>query len=220
MFLDRIHSYRAHIVSTLCIAAFAWLATPAGAADIRPTLVLDDLGGTTQSLVDRRGSIVVINFWATWCLPCLEELPLLESLSTEYAKRGIVFIAASSDDASTSARIPAAIDEAGVTFPVWSGATTLDMERFGVGTGVPATVVVDRDGSVAFRVVGLVSETVLRERLDWLTSVRDSSEPETIVDAHVDAAIDGDAHDHDHAHEHDHGDEHAFGSEDASLVPS
>ena len=68
-------------------------------------LSLRDLQGQEHSLSSLRGKLVVLNFWATWCAPCREEMPLLVSLQKRYGTRGIQVIGASVDDESTAAQI-------------------------------------------------------------------------------------------------------------------
>lgn len=233
------------------LAALAHAAAAPATADAEPlaaappTLELVDSRGVSRSLAETKGDIVVVNFWATWCLPCRREMPLLQRLSEKYADRGVRFIAASTDDDSTRDLVGDAIAEAGVTFDSWLGADTLDMMRFDLGTGLPATAVLDRDGSVAFRLIGLVDEKELRGRLDWLLAGRETPAPAEPADASAvdDCCADGHDHGDDHAgdehqdevvadasahhdHDHDHGDGHDHGRHDdtsvadASLVPS
>jgi len=238
-----------HFARVVSIAAWALLAccalvsttADAGRADTAPiALELVDMQGIRHSLAEYAGDIVVVNFWATWCFPCREEMPMLERLSREYADRGVRFVAASTDEATTRDLVPEAIDEAGVTFAVWLGATTLDMKRFDVGTGLPATAVVDRRGAVAFRLIGRIEEEELRAKLDRLLA--DPSARESLQAANGAAAVDdccaadaqheddhGDeavadaeehhGHGHDHAHDHEGGNE-GYGGADVSLVPS
>lgn len=218
--------------------ALALLLLNAGPATASPPVELS-LGGSDgqpRALSDLRGDVVVVNFWATWCLPCLEELPLLERLSREYEARGVRFIAASADDESTYDKIDRVIAGAGVTFEVWRGATTLDMRGLGLGTALPATAVVGRDGRVAAGINGLVTEAQLREALEAALSgqpleARHDGVQDDDHDLHIDTAKhqDGDAeaaldaghdHAHDHGHDHDHAHDHAPHGTDASLVPS
>lgn len=109
----RLRLPRTRIAALALVAAIAVpvSATPAGAENSRPHLDLIDLDGTRQTLDAFDGKIVVLNFWATWCFPCREEMPLLEKLSREYMQRGVEFIAASTDDESTIELIPAAIGD-------------------------------------------------------------------------------------------------------------
>src|SRR5438132_9126974 len=76
----------------------------ARAADPAPELDLWDLNGQMEKLTQYRGKIVILNFWATWCVPCQEELPLLAEERKRYGDR-IVVIAASVDDATTVKKV-------------------------------------------------------------------------------------------------------------------
>jgi thiol-disulfide isomerase/thioredoxin len=131
-------------------------------------LALKDLTGAAQSLASYRGRFVVLNFWATWCEPCKKEMPDLSTVQNEYAALGVQVIGAAGDAASDSAKVLKFIREFKVNFPVWIGASTDDMERFGVGTVLPATVIVDREGKIVWRHVGIVKAVELRGELDKL----------------------------------------------------
>ena len=76
-----------------------WLVPTAALAKRAPNLELKDLAGNTKRIADLRGSIVVVNFWATWCVPCRAELPMLSELTREYAGKKVRFIAVSADEA-------------------------------------------------------------------------------------------------------------------------
>jgi cytochrome c biogenesis protein CcmG, thiol:disulfide interchange protein DsbE len=129
----------------------------------------------TQSQFQRdldglRGRVVVVNFWASWCAPCREEMPALEEVSRGYAEAGkpvTVIGVDASDVRSAAARFLA---EVGVTYP-----TVYDQQglRGGVAaswsvTGLPQTWFVARDGSRAGRVGGRLSVEDLRARVDEL----------------------------------------------------
>lgn len=131
-------------------------------------LALKDLTGANQSLAGYRGRIVVLNFWATWCEPCKKEMPDLSAIQNDYAALGVQVIGAAGDDASESAKVLKFIREFKVNFPVWVGASTDDMERFGVGTVLPATVIIDREGKIVWREVGIIKPVELRKQLDAL----------------------------------------------------
>ena len=131
-------------------------------------LALKDLTGAEQSLAGYRGRVVVLNFWATWCEPCKKEMPDLSSIQNDYAALGVQVIGAAGDPAADSVKVMKFIREFKVNFPVWVGATTDDMERFGVGTVLPATVIVDKDGKIVWREVGIIKPDVLRKELDKL----------------------------------------------------
>ena len=131
-------------------------------------LALKDLTGTEQSLAAFRGRVVVLNFWATWCEPCKKEMPDLSAIQNDYAALGVQVIGAAGDEAAESAKVIKFIREFKVNFPVWVGAKTEDMERFGVGTVLPATVIVDRDGKIVWREIGIIKPADLRKKLDEL----------------------------------------------------
>jgi len=199
-----------------------------------PRLALTDLDGTPRDLPALRGRIVVVNYWATWCLPCRDEMPMLARVARAYRERGVVVVGASADTPETRGAIPPLLRDADVDFPIWVGATTLDMERMDVGAVLPATAILDADGRIAYRVIGPLTENDLRVRLDaLLLGTHDGPAPSARLVRSATAEDDGgDDHDRDHAeHDHAHGDEHAHGDDEdhahgavalegASLVPS
>ena len=199
-----------------CLAAAALLSA---APSDRPALSLEGLDGTTRDIASHTGRIVVLNFWATWCLPCREEMPLLDDLQNRYGDQSVVFIGASTDDADTRGNIQPFLEEHGISFRVWTGATLEDMERFGLSTALPATAIVDRDGQVAFRLLGPLKREHLVLRLDYLLSGSQGPAPERLVSLAPDSSAlqEGDGHHHEHDEEHAHGE---VGGEQASTVPS
>ena len=111
------------------------LATPAqeakqpSFANPFPTLTLRDAQGQEHSLSSLHGKIVVLNFWATWCAPCREEMPLLVSLQKRYRVHGVQVIGASVDDESTQGEIASFSQKLKINFPIWIGATLEHMAR-------------------------------------------------------------------------------------------
>ena len=131
-------------------------------------LALKDLTGSQQSLANYRGRVVVLNFWATWCEPCKKEMPDLSAIQNDYAAFGVQVVGASGDTAADSAKVLKFIREFKINFPVWVGATTDDMQRFGVGTVLPATVIIDKNGKIVRREIGIIKPAELRGFLDTL----------------------------------------------------
>lgn len=131
-------------------------------------LTLKDLTGAEQSLAALRGRVVVLNFWATWCEPCKKEMPDLASVQNDYAALGVQVIGAAGDTAADSAKVLKFIREFKVNFPVWIGATAGDMKRFGLGEVLPATAIIDKNGKIVWREIGIVKPDVLRKELDKL----------------------------------------------------
>src|SRR5207237_8140700 len=97
-------------------------------SDSRPvSSPFKELNGKKVRVSDLRGKIVVLNFWATWCVPCRAEMPLLVEAEKEYAPRGVAFIAVSLDDRETRPKIPDFLGEFKISLPVWVGASTMDL---------------------------------------------------------------------------------------------
>lgn len=212
----------------LCCCVLPARAQEVPAADA-PALSLADTSGTARSLADYRGRVVVLNFWATWCVPCREEMPVLVALRESYAARGVEVVGASADDESTRAKVVPFARELKINFPVWVGATTDDMRRFGLGSALPATAVLDRDGRVVFRIAGPVNASELRERVEWLLGGRTSPAPVAFLNnikphegeeaGHKHEGEDAKAGEEGHEGEEEHGHGNV-GMEGASTVPS
>jgi thiol-disulfide isomerase/thioredoxin len=138
-------------------------------------LKLKDLSGIEQSLSLLKGRIVVLNFWATYCIPCKAEMPDLAAIQNEYAALGVQVIGASADEAEDRAKVLQFIKETKINFPVWMGTTTADMMRFGLGSALPGTVVVGKDGRVAKVLSGVVNQTDLKKQLDAMLAAAEAT---------------------------------------------
>jgi thiol-disulfide isomerase/thioredoxin len=163
------------VVSMLAIVV------PQGQAKRAPNLELKDLSGKTAKVADLKGSIAVINFWATWCVPCREELPLLGKLEKEYAGKKIRFIAASADEPKNRAALDRFVSAHEIGMEVWVGANLDMLERAGLGNELPATLIVDEEGQVVARVLGEAREEDIRRPLDWLIGGKTGPAPEPVV---------------------------------------
>ena len=124
-----------------------------------------DLSGRQRGLAEWKGRILVCNFWATWCAPCREEMPMLSRLRDEYASKGVEFVGIGIDSA------PKILDFS-KTYPVSypllvAGAEAIDLMRtLGNPSGaLPFTVVLDRAGAVAYRRLGLLTREDLEKAL-------------------------------------------------------
>jgi thiol-disulfide isomerase/thioredoxin len=146
-----------------------------------PALVFNNLSGQPHTLADYRGKIIVLNFWATWCLPCREETPMLSKLATSYADKDIAFLAVSLDDAQSQPKIPRFLEKKKITLPVFTGASPTTLHDFQLGEILPATIILDRDGSPIFRIMGQASKKDVASRLDWLLSPRSSNPPKPLL---------------------------------------
>ncbi|MCA1591780.1 MAG: TlpA family protein disulfide reductase [Acidobacteria bacterium] len=138
-------------------------------------LTLKDLFGAVQSLSALKGRIVVLNFWATYCVPCRKEMPDLAAIQNEYAALGVQVVGASADEAADRAKVLQFIKEAKVNFPIWMGATTADMMRFGLGAALPGTVIIDRSGRIAKVISGIVNQADLKKQIDAMLATAEKT---------------------------------------------
>ncbi len=140
-------------------------------------LTLKDLFGAEQRLSALRGRIVVLNFWATYCVPCRTEMPDLAAVQNDYAALGVQVIGASTDPAEDRAKVMQFIKEVKVNFPVWTGATSADMTRFGLGAALPGTVVIGRDGKIVKVISGVVKLPELKKQIDSMLAAAEAAAP-------------------------------------------
>ena len=138
------------------------------------------LDGVAHSLQELRGHIVVVNFWATWCGPCREEMPRLQKLANEYKGKGVNFIAVSLDDVATQGKIPSVVQKRGLTMPVWTGATEKTLTELELGVLVPATLILDEQGNVIGKIEGEAREKDVRSRVDWVLGGRVGKQPKIV----------------------------------------
>ena len=134
-------------------------------------LKLRDLSGVEQSLASLKGRLVILNFWATYCIPCKAEMPDLAAIQNEYAALGVQVVGASTDEVQDRGKVLQFIKETKVNFPVWVGASTADMIRFGLGGALPGTVIIGKDGKVAKVISGVVNQADLRKQIDALVAL-------------------------------------------------
>ena len=112
---------------------------------VAPDFALKSSTGENLRLSEYRGNVVMINFWATWCGPCRQEMPLLDELYTRYERVGFSLLGVNIDD--DSRRAMQMIEDLGVSFPVLFDARKEVSELYEVET-MPVTVLVDREGNV------------------------------------------------------------------------
>jgi thiol-disulfide isomerase/thioredoxin len=142
-------------------------------------LKLKDLFGAETSLGQLKGRIVILNFWATYCVPCRKEMPDLAAIQNEYAALGVQVVGASTDEASDRAKVLQFIKETKVNFPIWMGASGADMTRFGLGEALPGTVIIDKTGKIVKVISGVVNVTDLKSQIDSMLSQAESKVEKT-----------------------------------------
>ncbi|MCA1577418.1 MAG: TlpA family protein disulfide reductase [Acidobacteria bacterium] len=131
-------------------------------------LKLKDLSGVEQSLESLKGRIVILNFWATYCIPCRKEMPDLAALQNQFAPFGVQVIGVSTDDLEDRAKVLQFVRETKVNFPIWIGGSAQHMMRFGLGGALPGTVVIDREGNIFKSISGVIDQAMLRKEIESL----------------------------------------------------
>ena len=118
------------------------------------------LDGSTISLEELKGKVVLVNLWATWCPPCVLEMPGFQRVWEDYRDQGFVVLGLSRDQASPT-RVRAFLKDKGITYPVAMEAGS-GLEGFGMIQTLPASFLLGKDGKVRYRVTGVYAEPTLR----------------------------------------------------------
>jgi thiol-disulfide isomerase/thioredoxin len=130
--------------------------------EIAADFVLKLFDGSDFRLSDHKGKPVFINFWASWCIPCVEELPAIEQVYKEYSKKGVIFIGIAVSDTETKAR--KFIDKFKLSFLI--GLDPGEIHKSYPLYGVPTTLFVDKQGKINYLHMGGVTENLIRHELD------------------------------------------------------
>jgi cytochrome c biogenesis protein CcmG/thiol:disulfide interchange protein DsbE len=163
-------------VKTLAVAVLG-LALSASAGEPAPSLDLHDLKGAAHKLEEYRGKAVVLNFWATWCVPCGVEMPLLNEMQARYKGR-IVFIAASIDDDDMLPQVKSFMQKhKAYALTVMMGASLETLSTFRMKQVMPGTVFIDSTGNIVDRLSGALKRPLLQERLKKLAGDPDPLPP-------------------------------------------
>lgn len=128
------------------------------AADAVMTLTLPDLEGRPQAISQWRGKVLVVNFWASWCAPCVEEMPAFSRLQGRFAAQGVQFVGIGIDEVDNMRTF---VNSRPVTYPLLA-ATPAISEMPGVQVkGLPYTLVIGRDGRLEMSRLGRLDEARL-----------------------------------------------------------
>lgn len=149
------------LLAALLIAASA-AAAPLSAAETaaaKPELSIKTLDGKTFNLADHKGNWVILNFWATWCSPCIKELPELSNFVKTHKNVRAIGLAYEDTDV---AEIKAFLEKHPVVFPIAQVDTFDPPKSLETPRGLPTTYLIAPDGSIAKKFTGPVDEAALR----------------------------------------------------------
>jgi thiol-disulfide isomerase/thioredoxin len=154
-------------------AAYSWRASEpaAPAASASGELwsqALRDVDGAPQTLAQWRGKVLVVNFWATWCAPCREEIPLFVKLQRQYGDRGLQFVGIAIDE---PAKVGPFAREFAINYPLLIGgieAAEWSRQLGNRAGALPFTLIVGRDGVVRMTHLGAIKEAALLPYIETL----------------------------------------------------
>jgi len=137
------------------------------AAGLRPApdFSLIDLSGRALRLSDYRGKVVILDFWATWCEPCKQEIPHLVELQNKYAAQGLQVLGVSMDDSEPPVR--EFQQQFKMNYPVAVGTSKL-ADQYGGVLGLPITFLIDRQGRIVARHIGATNPSVFEAEIQKL----------------------------------------------------
>ena len=142
-----------------------------------PDVTMETLDGRTIAMADQRGKVVLVNFWATWCGPCREEIPFLVRLAERYPDH-LTVIGVSEDHGSPDT-VAAFAAQYGVNYPIVM--STPEIKRAFPGVfALPTSFVVDPEGRIVESHVGLISPVILEQETRYLTSLSHDATIETV----------------------------------------
>src|SRR3954462_102637 len=145
---SRIGRFLGALSATLAVLLSPPLASGAVAPQSSaPDFTLKSMSGPNLRLAEQRGRVVMVNFWATWCGPCRQEMPQLDRLYQKYKSSGFVLLGVNVDEDVRKATDVAA--KLGVTFPVLLDTDKAVSKLYDLST-MPSTVLIDRDGKVRY----------------------------------------------------------------------
>jgi cytochrome c biogenesis protein CcmG/thiol:disulfide interchange protein DsbE len=141
-----------------------------GGAPVKPSIVeaapdfeLKDVEGKVFHFSDAQGTVRLVDFWATWCAPCREEIPMFKELHSTYGAKGFTLVGIAMDDEGIE-KVKPYVDELKIPYLTLIGNEDV-AKAFGGIVGFPSKFLVDRDGRIVDRWVGAVPRAVLEKKI-------------------------------------------------------
>ena len=125
-------------------------ANPVAVGAPAPAYAATTITGAPAALADLRGRVVLLNIWATWCKPCRQEMPALDTLERRHAAAGLTVVGVSIDEPGERDRIAPFAQELGASYTLWHDPDDRVSSTF-LAIGVPASYLIDRDGTLRWR---------------------------------------------------------------------
>lgn len=160
------------VIISILAASAGWLTHQFTAQDpaveatsnTAPEFSLTDDAGQTHSLQDYRGKLVLLNFWATWCAPCVEEMPMLFEMQQQYSDQGFQVLGLTVDKREPAREFA---DELGVNYPLLGDHRSVVAVQDAYGENrLPFSVLIGRDGQILWRYAGVLKREDLTRRIE------------------------------------------------------
>ena len=155
------------LITIITLALFAGCKSKdkEGATAAAPDFTLQDVSGKNVRLADLKGRVVLVEFWATWCPPCRDEIPSIERLHTQYGAKGLTVLAVALDEGAWD-EVKAFIAEQKITYTVLKG--TEDVSAKYMVRLIPATFLIDKQGLIKKQYLGGGSDESLEQEIKAL----------------------------------------------------
>ena len=132
-----------------------------------PDFTRVDAAGHKVRLSKYKGKVVLVDFWATWCTGCKEEIPWYVEFADKYRKSGLAAVGVAMDDEGWKVVKPFLAEKMKITYPVVIGDTPL-AQQFGGINSLPVTLLIDRQGRIAYSHIGVVDKAEFERRIQEL----------------------------------------------------
>jgi len=171
-----------HIVALITLLATSLALTTSAPADLTPAasrkplpeVALSDSNGASVDLSAYKGRVVLLDFWATWCEGCKEEIPWFMEFQNKYKKTGLTVVGASVDDGWKS--VTPYLREHKINYRIVMG-TFESAKQFGVDKGMPITLLIDRHGKIADVHPGMVDKAAFEREIQTLLNENTTKTP-------------------------------------------